>query len=132
MFTAISGFLSQFKIYIYAAIVAAAATAYFMHGHAEYDKGYNAAVQKQNDAIVAYQDIVVKKDQENAIALAKLSSDHATEIQTIKDSIPAAQEKIRVITKTIDRPAVCNLADSELQLINEAVNTANGVSKASH
>lgn len=123
-----SSFLSLFntaKLYIYAAVAAAAVTFCLMYGHIRYEKGYNAAVQKQTDAIIAYQKIVVDKERQHADELAKISSDHAAQITAIQATKPVAQEKIRVVTKTIERPAVCNLADSELQLIHEAVHSAN-------
>jgi hypothetical protein len=125
MISVITGFLSKFKLYIYAAIVGAGIVGFLAYGHSRYEKGYEAATAKQTDAIIAYQKIVVKKEQEHAAELAQISTEHATAIAKMESAKPIAQEKIRVITKTIDRPASCDLQPNELQAINEAVHSAN-------
>lgn len=123
--TLLTSLLSRFKLYIYAALAGTVVAGGLAYGHMRYEAGYTAAEKKQTDAIIAYQNIVVKKEQEHAAELAQLSSDHAAALEKAKAAIPAAQEKIRVVTKTIERPAVCTLVPDELRLINEAVHSAN-------
>lgn len=114
------------KLYAYLIGAALAIGAGWFYGHLQYESGYAAANTKQVEAIAAYQKIVVQKDQEHLQEMAKTASEHAAAIAKAEADKPQAQEKIRVITKTIERPAVCNLHDSELQLINKAIHTANG------
>lgn len=119
-------FLKQWELYLILAGAGLLAGTWLMDRHAQYEKGYAAAELAQRDAIVAYQKIVVTKEQERLVEMAQIASDHAAELQALKDQKPQAQEKIRVITKTIERPATCNLVPDELHVINEAVHSANG------
>lgn len=118
--------LDSIKYWILGILLAGCTAGFWYYGHSEYDKGYAAAAQKQTDAIVAYQQIVVAKDAEHAKELAQLSTEHTKQLDDIKAAIPVEQEKTRVIVKTIDRPAVCNLHDDELRDFNAAIHSANG------
>lgn len=118
--------LSQIKMWAFAIAFAAIGTGWMVDRYYQYEKGYNAAVLKQNEAIVAYQGIVVENERKHTEEVAKLATEHTKELDAMLAAKPIAQEKIRVITKTIDRPAACNLQPDELRVINEAIRSANG------
>lgn len=118
--------LETIKNYAFIAILAATVAGGWVWGKSEYAKGHAAAVKEQTDAIVAYQKIVVDKERQHTEEIQKLTTEHTTQINAMQAAIPPAQEKIRVITKTIERPAVCDLGADELRLLNEAVRSANG------
>jgi len=114
------------QLYAYAIAAAIALGSGWLYGHMQYEKGFTASRTEQTAVILKYQQVVVEKEQKRTEEVAKLATEHAAEIATIRATKPVVQEKIRVITKTIDRPAACNLQPSELQLINEAVHSSNG------
>jgi hypothetical protein len=122
----LTSFLSKFKLYIYAALLGAAIVGFLGYGHMRYEAGYTSAQTKQTDAILAYQKIVIAKDQEQKQKIEQLTTLHTQQLADLTASIKPAQEKIRVITRTIDRPVACDLSPDELRIINEAVHTANG------
>lgn len=119
-------FLKQWELYCFAISLALMSGIWWRDHRAQFDKGYQAAVAAQQQAIVAYQKLVVEQVQEKAKALAELTTQHQKQIDEIEAAKPKEVEKTSVIVQQIPRPDNCNLQPVELQDFNQAINSANG------
>lgn len=116
---------SKFKIYLYAALLAAAITFWAVDRHNQFDKGVAYCQQQHTEADT--KEIERQKDKQaeeakKALQIATETAEHITSIQTEK---PHEIAKTKELAIKANKPVSCDLSDDELRDFNEAISRAN-------
>lgn len=126
MLTLLKSLLSRFRLYLYAAVFAAAAAFWLTDRHAQYEKGIAYCAQQHANADakeIERQKEEQAKEAEKALQVATETAKHITSIETEKPHEVAKTKELAIKANT---PPSCDLSPDELRDFNAAIRKANG------